>query len=58
MKRYIKDVYAQGYKASNRDKDTVTYLELVIEMLARGFEMELSICINPIRRVLPSLKRD
>ena len=40
MKRYIKDVYAQGYKASNRDKDTVTYLELVIEMLARGFEME------------------
>ena len=37
MKRYIKDVYAQGYKASNRDKDTVTYLELVIEMLARGF---------------------
>lgn len=40
MKRYIKDVYAQGYKASNRDKDTVTYLELVIEMLARSFEME------------------
>lgn len=40
MKRYIKDVYAQGYKASNRDKDTVTYLELVLEMLARGFEME------------------
>lgn len=40
MKRFIKDVYAQGYKASNKDKDTVTYLELVLEMLARGFEME------------------
>lgn len=40
MKRFIKDVYAQGYKASNKEKDTVTYLELVLEMMARGFEIQ------------------
>ena len=31
MKKFIKDVYAQGGKANNRDKDTVTYLELAVE---------------------------
>lgn len=40
MKRFIKDVYAQGGKANNRDKDTVTYLELAVEMMERGFEFE------------------
>lgn len=40
MKRFIKDVYAQGGKANNRDKDTVTYLELAVEMMERGLEFE------------------
>lgn len=40
MKRFIKDVYAQGGKANNKDKDTVTYLELAVEMMERGFEFE------------------
>jgi DNA polymerase-3 subunit alpha (Gram-positive type) len=40
MKRFIKNVYAQGTKASVNDKDTVTYLELAVEMLERGFEFE------------------
>lgn len=40
MKKFIKDVYAQGGKANNRDKDTVTYLELAVEMMERGFEFE------------------
>jgi DNA polymerase III subunit alpha, Gram-positive type len=40
MKRYIKDVYAQNKKAKVNEKDTATYMELVIEMFARGFEFE------------------
>lgn len=40
MKKFIKDVYAQGGKANNRDKDTVTYLELAVEMMERGLEFE------------------
>jgi len=40
MKRFIKDVYAQGNKASVNDKDTVTYMEVAIEMLERGFTFE------------------
>lgn len=40
IKRFIKDVYAQGYKASNKDKDTVTYLELVVEMMSRGYTID------------------
>jgi len=40
MKRYIKEVYAQNKKAKVNEKDTATYMELVIEMLARGFEFE------------------
>jgi len=40
MKRYIKDVYAQNKKAKVNEKDTATYMELVIEMLARGYEFE------------------
>lgn len=40
MKKFIKDVYAQGGKANNRDKDTVTYLELAVEMIERGLEFE------------------
>lgn len=40
MRRYIKDVYVQNKKAKVNEKDTATYMELVIEMLARGFEFE------------------
>jgi len=40
MKRYIRDVYAQNKKAKVNEKDTATYMELTIEMLARGFEFE------------------
>ena len=40
IKRFIKEIYAQGTKASVKDKDAVTYLELVVEMYARGFEIE------------------
>ena len=40
MKKFIKDVYAQAGKANNRDKDTVTYLELAVEMMERGLEFE------------------
>ena len=40
MKRFIKDVYAQGTKASVNDKDTVTYMEVAVEMLERGFSFE------------------
>lgn len=43
-KQYIKDfmrnVALQGFKASNTDKDAVTYLELANEMLERGYEFE------------------
>lgn len=37
VKNFIKSVYQQGFKASNLDKSTVTYLELVNEMMERGF---------------------
>ncbi len=40
IKQFIKDIYAQGFKASATDKSAVTYLELVIEMLARGLTIE------------------
>ena len=40
MKRYIKDVYAQNKKAKVNEKETATYLELSVEMLARGFVFE------------------
>jgi DNA polymerase-3 subunit alpha (Gram-positive type) len=38
MKRFIKDVYTQGNKASANDKDTVTYMEVAVEMMERGFK--------------------
>lgn len=37
MKQFIKNVNAQGTKASVNDKDTATYMELCVEMLERGF---------------------
>ena len=40
IKTFIKSVYQQGYKASNLDKSTVTYLELANEMLERGLKFE------------------
>lgn len=40
IRKFIADVYSQGIKANNKDKDTVTYLELVLEMLERGYEIE------------------
>jgi DNA polymerase-3 subunit alpha (Gram-positive type) len=40
MKRFIQNVNAQGTKASVNDKDTATYMELCVEMLARGFVFE------------------
>ena len=40
MKKYVKDVYAQGNTAKANDKDTVTYMELAIEMISRGIEFE------------------
>ena len=38
MKRFITDVYAQGTKANKKDKDTVVYMELAVEMLSRGLK--------------------
>lgn len=40
MKQFIKNVNAQGTKASVNDKDTATYMELCVEMLERGFVFE------------------
>ncbi len=40
LKAYIKEVYERGYKASEKDKNSVIYLELVNEMLERGFDLE------------------
>lgn len=40
MKKYVKEIYAQGNAAKVNDKDTVTYLELAIEMIYRGFQFE------------------
>ena len=40
MKKFIKDVYAQGNKAKVNDKDTATYMEMCVEMLERGFVFE------------------
>lgn len=40
MKRFIKNVTAQGTKASVNDKDAATYMELCVEMLERGFVFE------------------
>lgn len=40
MKRFIKNVNAQGTKASVNDKDAATYMELCVEMLERGFVFE------------------
>ena len=38
MKDFIKNTYAQGFKADAKDKTAVTYLELAVEMIERGFE--------------------
>ena len=40
MKRFVKEIYAQGNAAKVNDKDTVTYMELAIEMISRGYEFE------------------
>ncbi|WP_317303129.1 PolC-type DNA polymerase III [Acidaminococcus timonensis] len=40
MKRFIRNVTAQGTKASVNDKDAATYMELCVEMLERGFVFE------------------
>jgi DNA polymerase-3 subunit alpha (Gram-positive type) len=40
MKKYVKDIYALGTAAKVNDKDTVTYMELAIEMIERGFVFE------------------
>lgn len=40
VKNFIKNVYQQGFKASPLDKTTVTYLELVNEMLERGLSFD------------------
>ena len=40
MRSFIKNVGQQGTKASVNDKETATYMELAVEMLARGFEFE------------------
>ena len=57
MKRFIKDVYAQGGKANSRDKDTVTYLELAVEMMERGFEFEpIDLYKSHATRFLPTEK--
>lgn len=40
VKNFIKNVYAQGFKASVQDKSTVTYLELANEMMERGLEFD------------------
>lgn len=40
IKNFIKNVYQQGFKATAQDKSTVTYLELVIEMLERGLKFD------------------
>ena len=57
MKQFIKDVYAQGGKANSRDKDTVTYLELAVEMMERGFEFEpIDLYKSHATRFLPTEK--
>ena len=40
MKRYIKNVNAQGNKAKVNDKDAATYMELCVEMIERGYQFE------------------
>ena len=40
VKNFIKNVYQQGFKASVQDKSTVTYLELVNEMMERGLKFD------------------
>lgn len=40
MKKFIKNVYSQGTDASTNDQDIVTYLELAVEMLERGYIFE------------------
>ncbi len=40
IKKFIKEVYDGGSKASPKDKASVPYLELVVEMLERGFVFE------------------
>ena len=40
MKQFIRNVTAQGTKASVNDKDAATYMELCVEMLERGFVFE------------------
>ena len=40
IKTFIKNVYAQGFKASPTDKSAVTYLELVVELMERGLTIE------------------
>ncbi|MED9853714.1 MAG: hypothetical protein UFR15_05980, partial [Succiniclasticum sp.] len=37
IRQFIKNVELQGREAKTVDKDTVIYLQLVLEMLARGF---------------------
>ncbi len=38
IKNFIKYVYEQGVKAAPKDKTAVTFLELVVEMMERGFK--------------------
>ncbi len=40
VKNFIKNVYQQGFKATVQDKSTVTYLELVNEMMERGLKFD------------------
>ena len=57
--RRIKNIEAMGKKASNKDKDQQTVLELVLEMLLRGIEL-LPVDImrsDPIKFVIDGPKR-
>lgn len=38
IRQYLKNVEAQGFQASPVDKTNCIYLQLILEMLARGFE--------------------
>ena len=40
IKQFIKNVYQQGFKATAQDRSAVTYLELLNEMLERGYILE------------------
>jgi DNA polymerase-3 subunit alpha (Gram-positive type) len=40
IKQFIKTVYQQGFKAEKTDQSAVTYLELVVEMMERGFAIK------------------